>query len=151
MMIKMRSRKYSASWQTNTTRSIRYQSQSMRKTSLSEHFFLLMHRHEGSICAVPIKSKITSRWEALTEKRGHLAIRINVATLSFTCPNRRPQLQVLPLARCLKTAPRRSLGPAVIKPCIRRRKRSLPIIKISRTKRQLSKIEKALLPKLILS
>jgi hypothetical protein len=150
-MIKMRSRKYSASWQTNTTHSIRYQSQSMRKTSLSEHYFLLMHRQEDSICAVPIKSKITSRWEALTEKRGPLPIRINVATLSFTCPNRRLQLQVLPVVSCPKAAQRRSLNPAVLKPCIGRRKRCLPIIKISRTKPQLSKIEKALLPKLILS
>jgi hypothetical protein len=40
-----------------------------------------MHRQEDSISAGAIKSKITSRWEALTEKRVHLQTILNyVAT-----------------------------------------------------------------------
>jgi hypothetical protein len=95
MMIKMRSRKYSASWQTNTTRSIQSRSRSMLTTTQRVHYCLLMHRQEDSISAAPIKSKITSRWEALTEKRVHIqSLRNCVATLttfSCTCPIRRLQ------------------------------------------------------------
>jgi hypothetical protein len=53
----------------------------MRTTTQRVHFYPLMRRQEESISAGAIKSKITSQWEALTEKRAHLKTILNyVAT-----------------------------------------------------------------------
>ncbi len=152
MMIKILSLRYLASWQINTIHSILSRSRRMRTTTQGVHYSLLMHRQGGSISAAAIKSKITSRWEALTETRALLhSTRIYVGILSFSCLNKRVQQRVVPAVRSLKVVLRTSLDRALIINCIVRWKRYSPIIKISRTKLQLSRIEKALLPRIILS